>query len=96
MTKKNWLGWKSYQIKISGQGLYRNAVDHIKGFDNDDLGHKTVLPHQYFAAWIINIKTFNMINSIPAQALVANLISQPFNQASFSWPQLLYTLGVFG
>ena len=53
-----------------------NAVDHNKIFDNDDPGRKTFfLSHNIlrqqkcFAAWVIIIKNFNVINSIPAQAL---------------------------
>ena len=34
--------------KGGGQGLYRNAVDHIKNFDNDDLQ----VP-QCFVAWVM-------------------------------------------
>ena len=45
--------------KGGGQGLCKNAVDHIKNFNNDDLQ----VP-QYFVAWVI---IFNVINCIPAQ-----------------------------
>ena len=31
--------------KGGGQGLCRNAVDHIKNFDNDDPGRKTFSFH---------------------------------------------------
>ena len=44
-----------------GQGLCRNAVDHIKNFDDDPQVPQCV-------AWVIIIKIFNVINSIPAQA----------------------------
>ena len=39
---------KDVKLKGAGQSLCRNAVDHIKNFDNDDLSHKTFLP-QCFA-----------------------------------------------
>ena len=55
--------------KGGSQGLYRNAVDHIKNFDDDDPGRKTLMQEKCFAAWVIIIIIFNVINSIPAQAL---------------------------
>ena len=51
-------------LSILYQGLCRNAVDHIKIFDNND----PRVP-QSFVAWVIIIKIFNVINSISAQAL---------------------------
>ena len=49
--------------KRGGQGLCRNAVDHIKNFDNDDPGCKTLWQEElmFAACWVII--------SIPAQAL---------------------------
>ena len=47
---------KDMKSKEGGQGLCRNAVDHIKIF---------------VAPGVIIIKNFNVINSIPAQALAA-------------------------
>ena len=41
--------------KEGGQGLYRDAVDHIKIFDNDDPGHKNCSKENTF----INVKIFN-------------------------------------
>ena len=42
---------KGVKSKGGGQGLCRNAVDHIKfkNFDNEDPGHKTLrcLAHHY-------------------------------------------------
>jgi len=60
---------KSKLTAVKLQDLCRNAVDHNKNIDNDDRGHK----HFYlmFVAWIIIIKNFKAINSIPAQALAA-------------------------
>ena len=51
--------------KGGSQDLCRNAVDHIK---NLIMMAKTP---QCFVAWVIIIKNFNVINSIPAQALAA-------------------------
>ena len=49
---------KDVKSKGGGQGLCRNAVDHIKNFDNDDPGYKTL--------WHLGVKIFNVMNSIPA------------------------------
>ena len=49
VVAKTWkrLWWKD--VKGGGQGLCRNAIHHIKNFDNDDPGHKTLgcLGHHY-------------------------------------------------
>ena len=51
---------KDVKSKWDGQGLCRNAVDHIKIFYNDDPGTSMFcgLGHPY--------QIFNVINSIPA------------------------------
>ena len=43
VVAKTWKGCdeKDVKSKGGGQGLCRNAVDHIKNFDNDDPGHIT-------------------------------------------------------
>ena len=62
--------------KGGSQGLCRNAVDHIKNFDNDDPSHKTL-----WHLGVIIIKIFNVMNSIPAQPPFdfTYFSSQPFS-----------------
>ena len=67
-----------------GQGLCRNAVDHIKKFDNDDPGCKILRQDICFAAWVIIIKIVNVVDSIPAQALAAPFDSHLFHHSLFS------------
>jgi len=68
---------------ILGHNFFTARVFFIK--NNNVPGHKT-LSKKKFDAWIIIIKTFDVINIIPVQALATNLISHL--STSFSLPQL--------
>ena len=79
-------GYDEKDVKSKGvdQGLCRNAVDHINFFDNDDPGCKTLRQEKCFVAWAIIIKTFNVTNNIPAQALAAPFWFHMFFITAFS------------
>ena len=57
--------------------VFPNLVTNF--FDSNDPGHKAVTQRKCFVAWIITIKVFNVINSIPMQTLAA-----PFSFHNFS------------
>ena len=69
---------KDVKSKGGGQGLCRNSVDHIKSFDNDHAGHKTLRQEKVLLLGSL-LSKFNVINGIPAQAF-----DVPFDFTSFS------------
>ena len=94
---------KDVKSKGDGQGLCRNAVDHIKNFDNDDPGCKIFFLSQCFVAWEKCFATWSSLSNflIWSTAFLHRPWSPPFDFTSFSsqsfrsWPQLLLQLGCF-
>ena len=55
---------KDVKSKGDGQGLCRNAVDHIKNFDNDNPGHKTcfqILAATFLGCFLVRTSRFLVI-----------------------------------